>query len=359
VRVVIANTARNYGGQEAMAALLAIRLADRGHDVRFLCRPLYPALDRVQARVPVSAVLGGMDWSPRGVVRARRVLRAHGTEVLLATTNKDMRTAAVAGWSLGVPIVVRRAMARPLRSSLHYRFLYGRLPARIVANSHATRRIMTESAPWIDGERVTVIHNGIDPRPFQKAEPLDLGLPPGAIAVGFVGRFVDWKGVLTLAEAWRMAAPLLPTTHLVLAGAGPMEPTMRTRLEGVDRVHWLGFRNDVPALMRALDVLAFPSVMEGFGLAALEAMAAGVPVIAADAAALPEVVGHEEEGLVVPPGDPGALAAAVKRLATDHTLRQTLGERGKARVDREFSEDRMVDRYEEVLVDAATRRDTG
>lgn len=352
LRIAVVNTARNYGGQEAMAVLLANELAARGHDLLFLCRPVFPALGGLSPDVRVASVLDGVDWSPLGILRARRALRRNATEVVLATTNKDMRSAVPAAWSLGVPVVVRRAMARPLKSGAHYRFLYGRLARHLVANSHATRRIMLDSAPWLRGESVSVIHNGIDPGPFDVADSALLGLPGGALVFGFVGRLVEWKGVLELADAWRAVAPRLPGAHLVIAGEGEMEGAMRARLGYTERVRWLGFRGDIPAVMRALDVLVFPSWMEGFGLAAVEAMAAGIPVIAADAGALPEVVGHEREGLLVPPGDADALVAAMIRLAEDEALRRRLGTAGRARVRRQFSVRQMVDAYEDVLVRA-------
>ncbi|HUF49625.1 MAG TPA: glycosyltransferase family 4 protein [Longimicrobiales bacterium] len=349
MRIAIVNTARNYGGQEAMAALLASQLRGRGHDILFLCRPVYPALDRLSADVRVEPILGGADWSPLAIMRARRALQRHRSEVMLVTTNKDMRSAALAAWSLGIPVVVRRAMARPLRGSAHYRFLYGRLPRHIVTNSDATRRIMMDSAPWVRPDTVSVIHNGIDLRPFEVGEPAALGVPPDALTVGFVGRFVEWKGVLVLADAWRAAAPQLPNVHLVLVGQGEMEAEMRSRLAGTERVHWLGFRNDIPAVMKAFDILCFPSRMEGFGLAAVEAMAAAVPVIAAEAGSLPEVVGHEREGLLVPPDSAEALTAALLRLAGDDELRRRLGTGGRERVRRDFSVHRMVEAYEQVL----------
>lgn len=354
MRIAIVNTARNYGGQEAMATLLAERLADRGHEIRFLCRSVYPALERVRRSVPVFPILGGMDWGPLAIWRSYRLLKKERVQVMLATTNKDMRSAAIAARLREVPVVVRRAMARPLRDNLHYRYLYGRLPAHIVTNSRATRQIMLDSAPWLDPDGTSVILNGIDPRPFQDAAPADLGVPEDTIRVGFVGRFVDWKGVMTLAEAWRTVAPRLPEAHLILVGEGEMEPEMRERLDGVERVRWTGFRDDIPAVMKALDLLAFPSTMEGFGLVAMEAMAAGVPVVAARAAALPEVVGHEEQGLLVEPEDPEALAAAIERLVRNEELRRKLGAGGRERVARDFTEDRMVERYEEVLRRAAS-----
>jgi glycosyltransferase involved in cell wall biosynthesis len=355
LRIAIANTARNYGGQEAMAAVLAEQLQARSHDVVFLCRPVFPALERLQSRVAVEPVLRGIDWDPRSIWRARKVLQRHGVQVMLVTTNKDMRSAALAAWSLGVPVVVRRAMARPLRGTPHYRFLYGVLPQHIVTNSHATRKILLDSAPWIDPEHTSVIHNGIDPRPFREAEPAELGIPPGALVIGFVGRFVEWKGVLTVAEAWKRVVRALPDAHLALVGEGEMEAEMRALLADVDRVQWVGFRRDVPSIMRSLDVLAFPSTMEGFGLAAVEAMAASVPVVGARAAALPEVLNDGVEGLLIPPRDPAALADALLRLGRDPELRQRMGRLGQARVERQFSLDRMLDAYEGLIESAAER----
>lgn len=354
MRITVVNAARNYGGQEAMAALLTQRLASRGHDLLFLCRPVYPALDRIPEGVEIAPVLGGMDWSPLGIWRSRRALRRHGSEVMLVTTNKDLRSAGVAARLLGIPVVIRRAMARPLKSSGHYRYLYGKLPARLVANSRTTLGIMLESAPWLDEERTVVIHNGIDLERFRSVQPLDLGLPQGAVAVGFVGRFVDWKGVLTLADAWSRVAQSIPRAHLILVGEGEEEEEMRRRLDGADRVHWLGFRTDVPQVMAALDVLVYPSVMEGFGLAAVEGMASGLPVIVAEAGSLPEVVGDSGAGRFVAPHDPSGLGAAIVELVRDPELRRAMGARGRARVEEAFDLERMVDRYEEVLREAAS-----
>lgn len=354
MRITVVNAARNYGGQEAMAALLTERFASRGHDVLFLCRPVYPALDRIPEGVEIAPVLGGVDWSPLAIWRSRRALRRHGSDVMLVTTNKDLRSAGVAARTLRIPVVIRRAMARPLKDSSHYRYLYGELPARLVANSRTTLGIMLDSAPWLDEDRTAVIHNGIDLGRFRNVTPVDLGLPPDAVAVGFVGRFVDWKGVLTLVDAWRRVAPSISRAHLVLVGEGEEEEEMRRRLDGSPRVRWLGFRTDVPQVMAALDVLVYPSVMEGFGLAAVEGMASGLPLIVAEAGSLPEVVGDAGAGRFVPPHDASALGAALVELVTDAELRRTMGARGRERVEELFDLERMVDRYEEVLREAAS-----
>lgn len=353
MNIAVANTARNYGGQEAMALALANGLAERGHDVLFLCRPVYPALGRLTAAVRVEAVLGGTDWSPLSIARARAALRAHGSRVLLATTNKDMRSAAVAAWTAGVPVVIRRAMYRPLRDSVHYRLLYGKLAAHVVSNSRATLDLTLHNSPWLDAGRTSLILNGIDADRFANATPADLGLPAGAVAVGFVGRLVDWKGVLDLAAAWPEVAAAVPEAHLVIAGTGDLEPQMRAALTDAPRVHWLGFRRDVPEVMRALDVLAYPSWMEGFGLAAAEGMAAGIPVVGARAGSLPELIDDGAEGRLVPPHDAAALAEALIQLARDPSARARMGAAGRQRVARQFRTERMIDEFETLLTRVA------
>ncbi|HVG44323.1 MAG TPA: glycosyltransferase, partial [Longimicrobium sp.] len=140
-----------------------------------------------------------------------------------------------------------------------------------------------------------------------------------------------------------------------LVGKGPAEAAARALLEGAPRVHWLGFRRDVAAVLKAMDVLAVPSHWEGFGLVAAEALAAGVPVVAADASSLPEIVRDGREGLLVPPGDVDALAAALVRLGRDPAERRRMGEAGPSRVATAFSLDGMIDRYEALLARLSTR----
>ena len=109
-----------------------------------------------------------------------------------------------------------------------------------------------------------------------------------------------------------------------------------------ERVHVLGPRKDVPALMHAIDVFAMPSIWEGFGLVLLEAMAAGRPIVASRVATIPEVVADGETGVLVPAGDPLALAEALARLADQPSLARQYGEAGRERLRSQFSIEKMV-----------------
>src|SRR4030088_3131783 len=126
----------------------------------------------------------------------------------------------------------------------------------------------------------------------------------------------------------------VPRARAIIAGGGDLEPYLRDLAQDVGvakRVHVLGPRKDVPALMHAMDVFAMPSIWEGFGLVLLEAMAAGRPIVASRVAPIPEVVLDGQTGLLVPAGDSLALAEALARLASDPALAARLGEAGRER----------------------------
>ena len=112
-----------------------------------------------------------------------------------------------------------------------------------------------------------------------------------------------------------------------------------------DRVHILTYRNDIPDLQAAADVFVMPSLWEGFPLAILEAMLAGTPIVASDICGIPEAIDNGEQGLLVPPGDVEELAAALRLVLTDETLRKRLAEAAEARARREFTVQSMTEAY--------------
>jgi glycosyltransferase involved in cell wall biosynthesis len=349
MRIVLSNASYAWGGVHQVTEVLARGLQARGHDVVVFVRPDSPLEARMREVAPVAPILKGMDLSPLALWRTGAALRRHRAEVVLTLMKKDVRITAPAARVLGIPVVVRHANDRPFGRSPHYRLLNGAVATHHVANSWATRDTLLRSAPWLAPDDVSVIHNGIDPEPFARAVAAKLPVPADALVIGFVGRFDRRKGLLDLARAWPAVAATLPHAHLVLVGKGPAEAAARALLEDALRVHWLGFRPDVAAVLKRMDLLAVPSHWEGFGLVAAEALAAGVPVVAADASSLPEIVRDGREGLLVPPGDAEALAAALVRLGGDAAERARMAAAGPPRVAAEFGLEGMIDRYEALL----------
>lgn len=202
--------------------------------------------------------------------------------------------------------------------------------------------------------RLTCIYNGVEADAFQRSSRAEararLGIPVAAFVIGTVARLVPVKAQVDLVEAFADLRARLPTQEmrLVLVGEGPeranLESVIRARGLG-DHVWLAGARDDVPQWLAAFDVFALPSRNEGVSIAALEAMASGLPVVASCVGGNPEVVVDGETGLLTPPGDVAALSAACGRYVGDADLAQRHGAAGRTRMLRDFSIEAMVSGY--------------
>jgi len=210
--------------------------------------------------------------------------------------------------------------------------------------------------------RITVIPNAVDTAVFRPDERLrdesrrGLGLAAGELMVLCVGRMTPQKGQDTLIRAFSFSA--LSGARLVLAGGGGQQASLEelSRDLGVaDRVRFLGTRTDVPDLMRAADLLALPSLHEGFGLVVAEGLASGIPVVANRVGPVPEILREGETGVLVEAGDPGALAAALADLLRAPGRREWMGQRGRLDALARFDLRQMVDRLEALYLKLASR----
>lgn len=350
LRPCFGNASRIWGGAELQTERLVRGLAARGHEPVLLCRFGSPLHERLRGAVPCEPILGGADLSPIGVARCITALRRHRPDALMAMTMHDPRVAGVAARLLGIPVIIRQAFEAAYSRGLRHRVYYHWVPSHYATNARATRDTLLRSAPWLLEGDVSVVYNGMDTRVVAATPPAGLGLPDGAIAIGFVARLEPHKGVAELAAAWPRVAASVPEAHLVVVGAGSAESWLQARLARSPRVHWLGFREDPIAVIRALDVLVHPSHVEGMPNAVMEAMAAHTAVVATHVSGIPELVEDAVSGRLVAPRDPAALAAALIQVAGDATLRERMAEAGVARIARDFTLDRMLDEYEELFV---------
>jgi glycosyltransferase involved in cell wall biosynthesis len=216
--------------------------------------------------------------------------------------------------------------------------------------------------------KLVLLGNGIDMARFglpSGAENVaqaraSLGVAPGQVAVGIVGRLVWQKGfrdLFTAAERLRQTHP-----EVMIVVVGPSDPDKADALgpddiaaaEAVGNVRFLGGRDDVDQLYHGFDIFVLPSYREGFPRSAMEAAASGVPVVATDIRGCRQVVDDGVTGLLVPVHDPGALAAAIEELAGDAAGRAAMGQAARAKAESEFDDRRVVDItlavYERLLV---------
>ena len=205
----------------------------------------------------------------------------------------------------------------------------------------------------LPGDKLHVIGNGVDVPAIASAAPahLDaLGVPSNAKVLVAVGRLERQKGLdrlLPLADCWRRGE--LHDWHLLIVGDGPERDGLDRKfntLGAQGRVHFVGWRADVPAILRASDLLALPSRWEGMPNVVLEAMAAGLPVAACDVEGVRELLGPLAGEQTAPNDESGAVVALVSRLASDPTVRGKLAAANQVRVVEAFSLDAMVRQYE-------------
>ena len=206
----------------------------------------------------------------------------------------------------------------------------------------------------IDPEKIEVLYHGIDLE--QYVAPLDtaaakarLGLPVGARTVGVVASLIPRKGHRFLLEALKNMEATTGPVHALFAGEGALDAELRGQVAEMgmgERVHFLGFRRDIPQIVCALDAFVLPSLKEGLSIAVMEAMALEKPVICSRIAGLPEVVRDGQTGFLVPPGDSAALQNALEKLFADENLRAQLGHNARQFLEEHFEQNACLDAME-------------
>ena len=213
-------------------------------------------------------------------------------------------------------------------------------------------------AGGVSAKKVRTLYSGIDLSERQRTHDDQairrmLGLPNGAVLLGTVANLFPRKGYEVMLQALPAIVRAIPTVHYVMVGSDDHGYADRLKrlaheLKIIDRVHIVGFQDPVQPFLSALDLYVHPALMEGFGIAVVEAMAMGKAVVATTTGGVPEVVAQGETGLLVPPGDVESLAATVVSLLEDRALREQMGHSGKARVQERFSLDASVGQVEQL-----------
>jgi glycosyltransferase involved in cell wall biosynthesis len=339
-------------GSEAHLLSLLPRLRDRGWDVRFLMLHEHEpgawdfARELTARGIPLDAIPLAADVDPVAFVR----LAAHLARRRPTVLHTHLVHADVYGQLAGVVAGV------PVRFSTKHGFNEFRenpgfaLGDRAIASlAHAHIAISRGLARYLedvegfDGASFEIVHYGIEP----DGEPkLYAGAEPRMLCVG---RLIPIKGHIVLLRAFAEARRVVPELRLDIAGRGPLEPALRALVKELrvdDAVRFLGY---VAPVQRAIEESAFvavPSMGEGFGMVALEAMERARPVIAAEIGGLGELVEDGVTGYLVPAGEAEPLAAAMVRLARNPALRALMGEAGRRRALDRFLQERCTDRTE-------------
>jgi glycosyltransferase involved in cell wall biosynthesis len=338
---------RKFGGGEKWMIKAASGLTSAGHRVFVAGKPDSEILRAARAAglpAPVLPIHGDLD--PVATWRILRFLERERIDLIVCNLNKDVRVAGLAARIAGFPVVIARHGVQLCGRSWKHRLTLTRLADGILTNTEAIRRAYA-SYGWFGPDFVRVIYNGIEHK--SQVRPLDFAREfPGKTVVLSAGRLAHQKGYPFLIEA---AALLRDRDDLqfLVAGRGSDEGRLKAhvrRLGLESRFRFLGYLDDPDPALAGCDCFVLPSLFEGMPNAVMEAMALGKAVILTDVNGARELVEDERSGLIVPPGDPSALASAIRRAADDRDLRVRLGREAQIRVRERFTLEAMIGHLE-------------
>lgn len=386
IRVVeVLATGTNGGAQENVRAMLA-RLDSHRYDVSVISLSDGSTARRIAADgTPVTVIEAPDDGDALDELtealqeREPHVLHLHMYRASVLGTLAALRLEAL---GMPRPYVISTVHSSRVRTSEDQVLLRQLTPSmdRLIAVSQSiVEKLNREGRILPDGPPLDLIYNGVDLSVYDRTEacctlPQEYGFEEGTPLVGCVARLEPEKGQPTLLDAWPLVLERVPEARLLLVGEGSRREALEAQarelgLLGADcagdrcvgtrrarpgaKVVFTGRRDDVPSVTAALDVAVLPSYREALGLVVLEAMALGRPVVASAVGGIPEMIDDGRTGLLVPPHDPAALAAAIVRLLTDHPYADTLAKAGHDQVHERFCIQLMVRAVEAIYDDGA------
>jgi glycosyltransferase involved in cell wall biosynthesis len=306
----------------------------------------------------------------RGLARLYGLMFACRPQIVQTFTHYSNILGMFIAWLARVPVRIS-SQRNPLKGYPVWLLRLDRVVAnsflthKMVAVSEGTRRFSIEEE-GIRPDKLVTIHNGINLERFSIDLPpeaerklrQEIGLERDSLIILTVARLHPQKGHKYLIEAIPHIVRDFPRARFLFVGDGELKEELTGQVEQAglsDFVRFLGVREDVPQLLAISDLFVLPSLWEGLSNAVLEAMAAGVPVIASNVEGAPELIVHEKTGLLVSPADANALKQSVQHLLINESLRTSIAEASKESVERKFSQDAnvvaFIDLYEGIIAD--------
>ncbi|MBI5022032.1 MAG: glycosyltransferase family 4 protein [Ignavibacteriales bacterium] len=351
-----------WGGAEIAAVKLAHSFKDRGHDIYFAAHPRGRIFAELQTLgiypIPVRLL---RNFDPYSSLKLRLIINKHAIDLLHVHMSRDLVHAYLATSMMNNRpriILQKQVSSKVSKKDLFHRLIYSHVD-KIFVLSNFLRENILNTCPVYENI-VTVIPGGINTTLYRldrddaKNLRAEFGIPANALVIGSVGRIDRAKGFTELVNALACLPDSFKETRLVIVGEATFgEENYNNELHELvnflglkERIIFAGYRSDIHNLFSVFDIFALPSYEEAFGYVYIEAMAAGLPVIAADAGGASDIITDGETGFLVTPKNVDSLKDGLIKLLSDHQLRQRFGVNGKKKVYDKFLESDILQKYE-------------
>ncbi len=305
------------------------------------------------------------DWA--SYRKLRRILAEYKPDVVHTHSAKGGMLGRMAAWSLGVPSILHTVHGAPFhpyqpwiaRELIRQAERYGAQKCHAMVSVADAMTDLLVNAGVAPREKFTTVYSGMDVEPFLAANEhrervrRELGFQPQHVVIGKIARLFHLKGHEYVIDAAERVVAACPDTHFLFVGDGILRDSLQSRIDAAglrDHFHFTGLvaPRRIPELLGAMDILVHASLREGLARALPQALIAGKPAVSFDCDGAREVVISEETGYLVPPPSVDLLAIALKKLATDASLRDRLGQTGRDRFTDQFRHQTMTRRLREI-----------
>ena len=343
---------KGWRGGQRQSLLLCRLLLQQNFSCYLVAQPRSPlALKAQEEGIPVILLRMRGEADFWAAARLALILKRRQCQLIHYHDAHAVMLGALASRMAQVPLrVLTRRVDFALNENPLSRWKYQKNIDAFIAVSTGVREVLVKGG--IDPQKIYVVPDGIDFTPYEEnkekgALRRELNFTSADYVVGIVAHLADHKGHKYLIEAVRLLKEKLPQVRLIVVGEGPLKLELSRQVKDFhleDVVFFLGFREDIPRILASLDLFVLSSHMEGLGSSLLEAMASRLPVVATQVGGIPDVVIHQETGLLVPPKNPAALAEAILEMYNHREKAQKMGQRGYEVVHEKFSAEAMAGR---------------
>ena len=348
---------KGWGGQEIRIFQESVRFTELGYRVLIACQEGSKIAENVRpAGLPVFIVRMEYPVAPLAVGKFLKIIKAETVDIIHTHSSKDSWLAGIAGRISRTPVVRSRHLTTPVKQSYLATFVYRHLCDIIITSgTYIKDALVTRNK--LAPEKIVSIPAGVDTERFDiniKGDKIsaEFGLNDSYPVVGSVAILRHWKGHRYLLDAVPNIISVFPSAKFLIVGDGPQWNNLHRQIRdlGIEQhVIMPGFRDDIPEIIAALDIFILPSTAsEATSQVIPQALAMCKPVIATNAGGLPEIIEDGVTGLLIPLKDPSAIANAIVRMAKDKGEAEQMAVRGRAKILKDYTFQKMIERTAEV-----------